>query len=303
MPIERTTVSGHEAVRLDAGDVAAVITTSVGPRILGLLRSDGRNALADLPDATLDCPGSGPFRLLGGHRLWAAPEDPRVTYRPDDHPVEVEELADGVRLTTPVDAVAGTQRQLTVRVTGAGRFAVEHRVVNRADRPQRLAPWAITMMAAGGRAWLPLLTRPFDAGGFQAQRNIVLWPYTRLEDPRLALTDGTLELRTDRPELLAIDAPVKVGTSVRRGWVAHWRDGLLLVKRARHDEAAAYADMGASAQVYANPTNTELETLGPLVDLAPGEGTDHREDWEVHLVGESEAESLVGGDALDQPSA
>ena len=51
--------------------------------------------------------------------------------------------------------------------------------------------------------------------------------------------------------------------------------------------------MGASAQVYANPTNTELETLGPLADLAPGEGTDHREDWEVHLVGESEAEGLV----------
>jgi hypothetical protein len=59
--------------------------------------------------------------------------------------------------------------------------------------------------------------------------------------------------------------------------------------------------MGASAQVYANPTNTELETLGPLVELAPGEGVDHREEWEVRLVGEAEAEALVGGDALDRP--
>jgi hypothetical protein len=280
--------------------VAAIVTTSVGPRILGLVRPDGRNALAEVPDATLRCPGSGPFRLRGGHRLWAAPEDPRVTYRPDDDPTEVEELADGVRVTTPTDSVAGTQRRMSVRVLGAGRFAVDHRVVNRADRVQRLAPWAITMMAPGGRAWLPLLRRPFDEGGFQAQRNIVFWPYTRLADPRLSLGDGALELRTDRPELLSLDAPVKVGTSGRRGWIAHWRDGLLLVKHARHDEGAVYADMGASAQVYANPTNTELETLGPLVDLAPGEGTDHHEVWEVRLVGEAEAEALVAGDALDR---
>jgi hypothetical protein len=283
--------------------VAVVITTSVGPRILGLVRTDGRNALAETPDATLECPGSSPFRLRGGHRLWAAPEDPRVTYRPDDDPVEVEEQADGVRLTTPTDAVAGTQRQLAVRVAGIGRFTLEHRVINRSDRHQRLAPWAITMVAPGGRAWLPLLTGPFDAGGFQAQRNIVLWPYTRLADPRLVLGDAALEVRTDRPELLAIDAPVKVGTTGRRGWIAHWRDGLLLVKRARHDEDGTYADMGASAQVYANPTNTELETLGPLVDLAPGEGTDHLEEWEVHLGGEAEAEGLVHGDALDRPAA
>ena len=40
-----------------------------------------------------------------------------------------------------------------------------------------------------------------------------------------------------------------------------------------------------------------------LVDLAPGEGTDHREEWEVHLVGEAEAEALVQGDALDRPAA
>ena len=45
---------------------------------------------------TLSCPGSEPFHLRGGHRLWAAPEDPRVTYRPDDDPVEVDELPDGV---------------------------------------------------------------------------------------------------------------------------------------------------------------------------------------------------------------
>ena len=75
---------------------------------------------------------------------------------------------------------------------------------------------------------------------------------------------------------------------------------MLLVKRAGHDEALTYADMGASGQVYSHPDFTELETLGPLTDLAPGEAAVHHEDWEVHLVGEQEAERLVSSGDLDR---
>ncbi len=81
--------------------------------------------------------------------------------------------------------------------------------------------------------------------------------------------------------------------------MAHWRDGLLFVKRAAHDETRQYVDMDASGQVYSHPDFTELETLGPLTDLAPGEAAVHHEDWEVHLVGEEEAERLVGSGDLD----
>lgn len=300
MAAERVEFAGHAAVRLEAGAVSVVAITSVGPRILGLLTADGRNALVELPDLTLPCPGSDPIHLRGGHRLWAAPEDPRVTYRPDDAPVEVADLPDGVRLTAPADPVAGTQRELAVRVLGPERLRVEHRVINRADRAQRLAAWAITMVPPGGRAWLPLLAGPFDAGGFQANRNIVLWPYTRLDDPRLSIGESLLELRGDRPAGPATRGPVKVGASLRRGWLAHWRDGILLVKRAIHAEDRRHADLEASGQLYANPDLTELETLGPLVDLQPGEAAEHQEDWEVHLVEEAEAERLVMSGGLDR---
>ena len=154
------------------------------------------------------------------------------------------------------------------------------------------------MVPTGGRAWLPLLREPYDRGGFQAQRNIVLWPYTRLDDPRLALSDSALEVRTDGLEQAALTDLVKVGTTNRRGWVAYWRAGSLLLKRATHDEGLSYADMGASAQVYAGPDFMELETLGPLVDLAPGEAAVHVEAWEVHLVDEAEAERLVASGEL-----
>jgi hypothetical protein len=300
MPITTTQYAGHEALVIEAGAVRLVATTSVGPRVLALLTADGANALAELPDSTLECPGSDPLHLYGGHRLWAAPEDPRVTYRPDDDPVTVEEIPGGVRLTTQPDPVAGTSRETSIVVSGPERLSVDYRIVNTADRSQRLAAWAITMMAPAGRAWLPFLAGEFDPGGFQAQRNIALWAYARTDDPRFVLTDEAIELRGTAIAEHSLSRPFKVGTSLRRGWLAHWRQGVLLVKRAGHDESRTYADMGASGQLYSHPDFTELETLGPLTDLAPGEAAVHHEDWEVHLVGEEEAVRLVRSGDLDR---
>jgi hypothetical protein len=299
MSISTGRYAGFEAIRIEAGSVHLMVTTSVGPRVLALIGGDGANAFAELPDLTLPCPGSEPIHLRGGHRLWAAPEDPRTTYRPDDDPVDVELFEDGVRLRDRPDPVAGTSREITIRVVGPERFALEHRIVNHADVPQRLAAWAITMMAPLGRAWLPTLTGPFDPGGFQAQRNVVLWPYSHADDPRFVIGEHAIEVRSDRIPGHGLDGPFKVGTSLRRGWTAHWRDGVLFVKRAGHQEGVEYADMGASGQVYSHPRFTELETLGPLATLAPGEAAVHQEDWQVHFVGEEEAERLVDSGALD----
>lgn len=297
MSITTTQYAGHEAIQIDAGRVRLMVTTSVGPRVLALLTEDGRNHFAELPEMTLDCPGSEPIHLRGGSRLWAAPEDPRFTYRPDDDPVGVHEVDDGVNLVTRPDPVAETFREIEIRVTGPEQLSFNYRVINRAERPQRLAAWAITMMAAGGRAWLPVLTEPFDDGGFVGQRNIVFWSYARHDDPRLVLSDHAIELRASTDPALG---RYKVGTTLRRGWAAHWREGVMLVKYAAHDESREYADMGSSGQLYSQHDFTELESLGPLTDLEPGDAAEHHEDWIIHLVDEAEAERLVASGELDR---
>jgi hypothetical protein len=300
MSITTTQFRGHEVIQIESGGIRLMVTTSVGPRVLGLLTEDGANHLAELPEMTLDCPGSGAFHLRGGSRLWAAPEDPRVTYRPDDEPVGVEEIGDGVKLVTRPDPVSQTSREIAIRVTGPARFAFDYRVINRGESPQRLAAWAITMMQPRGRAFLPVLTEPFDEGGFQAQRNIVLWTYSRNDDARFVLHDHAIEVRSAVMSERPIDVPFKVGTAMRRGWVAHHRAGLLLVKYAGHDESREYADLGSSGQVYSHGDFTELETLGPLTDLEPGDAAEHHEDWAVHLVEEDEAMRLIASDELDR---
>jgi hypothetical protein len=155
-----------------------LVTTAVGPRVLGLLGPDG-NVLAVLPGATLDGP-AGAFSLIGGHRLWASPELPEVTYQPDDRPCAVAEIGGGVRVEAPVDG-AGLVKAIEVRGEGDG-WVVDHSLRNRSAAHVRLAPWAITQLPLGGEAMLP---NPPRAPGFQADRSLVLWPYTDPSDPRI----------------------------------------------------------------------------------------------------------------------
>ena len=102
MQVSKTkTFAGYECIKLENDAFALWVTTTVGPRIIGLELVAGKNLFVELPDATIECPGVGEYRLRGGHRLWQAPEDPGRTYLPDDDPVSVSESKSGVKFTQP----------------------------------------------------------------------------------------------------------------------------------------------------------------------------------------------------------
>jgi hypothetical protein len=244
------------------------VTVSVGPRILGYVGAGG-NLLAVLPDATLERPGGESFKLVGGHRLWAAPEVPEITYEPDERPCSVTAVGEGVRFEAPADGV-GLVKALEIRALGE-EWIVDHELRNEGDRPITLAPWAITQLRPGGRAELPLGPR---ASGPRADRSLVLWPYTDLDDPRLTF-------ERDRVVVDATSAtrPLKVGAAPGRGWLAYRLDGEVFEKRVEIDPSAPYPDRGAAVQVFVTEGFCELETLGPLRELERGRSATHRETW------------------------
>ena len=267
MTLGRVAFEGHDCVRLERGAERLHVTVDVGPRVLGL-EGAGANVLAVTPDASLAFPGGGTCHLVGGHRLWAAPEVPAVTYAPDDAPCAVTEVPDGARFAAPVDA-AGLARTIEVRASASG-WSVAHAVANLGGAPVVLAPWAITQVRLGGEAFLPL---PREGEGPTADRALVLWPYTELSDPRYRFTDdGVAIAGTPGPA-------TKVGAAPGAGWVAYRIDGEVLRIAAEGSGDGARADLGAATQVYACETFLELETLGPLRSLAPGEVATHRETW------------------------
>jgi hypothetical protein len=93
-------------------------------------------------------------------------------------------------------------------------------------------------------------------------------------------------------------APQKVGFVVTDGWAAYARDGHLFVKKFSYFEGERYPDFGCSVEVFTDADMLELETLGPLARLQPGDTVEHIEHWFLFRdvpapIGESDVECRV----------
>ncbi len=90
-------------IRLSNGEVEIIVTTDVGPRIIGYSLVGGKNILGWHPDARVET-ALGEFKPYGGHRLWIAPENMPDSYAPDNAPVEYfyNRKENSIRLVQPL---------------------------------------------------------------------------------------------------------------------------------------------------------------------------------------------------------
>lgn len=77
------------------------------------------------------------------------------------------------------------------------------------------------------------------------------------------------------------ESPFKIGFPNPRGWLGYWIDNSLFIKSASIFPDANYYDKGSSSECYCNDQFLELETLGPITTLAPGETISHVETWKL----------------------
>jgi hypothetical protein len=265
--------------RLSNGTVELVFTTDVGPRVLRYGFVGGENVLGECPEASVKTE-LGEWKPWGGHRLWAAPEASPRSYAPDEGPVEVVEVDEGraVRLTPPVEAATGLQKELSVSLAEEGSdVLLHHRITNRSLWEIEVAPWALTIMRGGGEAVIPQEPYGSHPEHLLPARRLVLWRYTDLSDPRFNFGRRFLRLRSDAGRT----GPQKIGVENKRGWAAYHVGGLLFVKRFSYEEGAAYPDDGCNNEVFTAASFIELESLAPLKRLAPGESAEHEERWQL----------------------
>jgi len=270
-----------EVVRIRNGAAEVRVLTKVGPRILYYGLQGGENQLHEFTEQC-GLTADGQYHSYAGHRLWVSPEVER-TYYPDNFPVQVTRLAEGLKLTAPVENAppgTGLQKEMEVRLAPAGaRVTVVHRITNRSHTSTQMAPWALTVMEGGGRAILPLAPRqPMSKQHLLPESVMALWSYTDLADSRWKFGTKYVQLTTE----LAPDAGFReqmLGLHNPSGWAAYFRNGHLFVKRAAVDTGKAYPDFGCNFETYTEPGFLELETLGPLRTLKPGETAEHTENW------------------------
>ncbi len=279
MTIERTKYRDWENCwRIANAEIEMVVTEDVGPRIISFRRAGGQNVFKNY-DEQMGGRGESEWMIRGGSRIWIGPEDRVASYAPDNVPVQIEIRQDALVATAPVEEGPRVQKQMVIRMAERGSTVeVKHRVRNAGMLPAEFAIWVLTVMAPGGAAvtgFPPRGTHPQDLA---PSNPLVMWPFTNLADPRWRFLEKYLVLQQDS----ARPSPQKIGHCNPRTWGAYFLNGDLFLKRCDADPARPHPDFGCSFETFTNGEMLELETLGPLCRVAPGEWIEHTEQWALY---------------------
>jgi hypothetical protein len=277
--IDRTPWGGWpNCHRISNGEVELIVTADIGPRIMRYGFIDGPNFFKVFEEQ-LGKSGESDWQFRGGHRVWLAPEHPVRSYAPDNSPVEIEAGNGILTATQPVEPATGLQKQLRIRLSPAGTAVeVVHRMRNTLPFPIEISAWALTMMAPGGTAVTGFPPRASHADALAPTNPLVMWAFTNLADPRWTFLEKYLVLRHDP----ANSSHTKLGLYNPDTWGAYLLGSDLFLKWAAAHPAQRYPDFGCSCELFASDLMLEIETLSPILHIAPGEWIEHRENWSLH---------------------
>lgn len=182
------------------------------------------------------------------------------------------------RLTSVIEPVSGLQviRRFELDPTGS-RLVCEQTVVNRGEIARRVSYWGRTFVPAGGICLVPLNPHSrFPAGYVEhfSSDAIKLHP---AKDPRIASRNGVMIIN-------GTPATSKVMVDAAEGWLAYLAPGdLLFLKTFPVDSNRLYGGVTSdSVAIWFDGVRCELEPLGPLEHLKPGERAVFTEVWSLH---------------------
>lgn len=277
--VEKTEYKGWKnCYRVTNGEIEAIVTADVGPRIIRFGFVGGQNMFKEFTEQ-LGKSGEKDFQLRGGSRVWKAPEDPVATWAPDNVPVNIKVTATGLIATAPVEPLTNLQKEIEISMEAAGNKAtVSNRITNRGLFPLEFSPWVLTMMAQGGMMVSGFPPRGTHPQNLEATNPLVMWAYTDLSDPRWKFTKKFMTLRQDPNN----SAAQKLGSFNRDTWVAYLLNGEAFMKRASADPSKTYTDFGCSFETFTNNEFLEIETLGPMTKVDPGRTVEQVEHWGLY---------------------
>jgi hypothetical protein len=279
-------------LRLSNGQAELIVTLDVGPRVISYRLAGGKNVFNESREQ-LGKSGEDKWQGRGGHRLWIGPEDLTRTYAPDNGAVKYQQVMQlhgmppgtvGVRLAPAPLTEYGLQKEMEVYLAPTGsQVTVVHRITNTGREATELAPWALTVLAPGGVEVVPLPPKRPHPGDpknahspadFAPNQVLVLWSFFDFKDPRWDFGTRYITLRQDSKR-----GPTKIGLAHRLGWIGYLNDGNLFVKRIGYQDGKTYPDHGCNFETFTNEEMLEMESLGPMVKLAPEQSVEHIEHW------------------------
>jgi len=280
-------------VRLANKEVELIVTKDVGPRIMRFAFIGEKNLFVEMAGEQGGT-GEDEWILRGGHRFWIAPEAKPETYELDNSPIDVEEIEGGVKTIQAVGPITGVRKTMEITLCPESNNAkIVHTLANEGDAPIECAPWALSAMALNGMAVIPLPAKIPHTDRLTHNQEWSLWGYTDFSDPRWTLGSRYIFFRQDPAR-----SPNKLGMAHAEGWVAYLLDEFMFVKKFERKEGAVYPDAGMNFETFSNEDFLEVESLGPMVTLEPGDATTHEEQWSLssgvaHVDTEEDADKYV----------
>ncbi len=266
-------------MRLSNEKIEAYVTVDIGPRIIkfncigmdNMLFNDD-NIEKEVDVSSLFGEGAK-WRTYGGHRMWVTPENMPETYYPDCEPVEYEIGENSVMFTPKPQRVNNVQHKLEVGFAD-DKLTVKHYLTNLDDKVRFGGIWGITVTDRDGIA---IMKQPERNNALLPDRNLVFWPYTKMNDERILLGEDYIAVQHDRNM-----GPAKIGFNNFEGRLYCFNHGQLMTKSYTPDyENGTYPDFGVSSEIYTNSDILEVETLGHIGDIKKGETVTHTEVWTV----------------------
>jgi hypothetical protein len=183
-----------------------------------------------------------------------------------------------LRLTSEVERGTALQKELRVTLdTEGSRLSIEHLITNCGTTEKELAPWSLTIMRGSGSAIFPQEPYRPHSEALLPARPLVLWYFTDLTDSRYSIGKELIELAIDPKK----GDPQKIGILNKQGWAAFESEGELFIKEFTYEADALYPDYGSNNEVYTAGDFMEIESLGPMTLLNPGESVTHHETWHL----------------------
>ena len=274
--MEKISYGGWEnCYRLANRQIELIVTGDVGPRIIRLGYIGRENMFMEFPEQ-LGKTQSDKWLSFGGHRLWHAPEAQPRTYYPDFDPVLIQEIENGMIVTQPPEPTTGLQKQIEIRLSPEeAKVELRHTLINHNLWSIETAPWAISVMAPGGVAILPLPPRGQHPDFLLPTATISLWPYTNLSDPRWLFGERYIFVFQDSKRT----TPQKIGLFTTDAWAAYVNLGVMFIKQVPIQFDGIYPDLGANFEVYTDQSILEVESLGPIESIPPKGKIQHQEHW------------------------
>ena len=274
-----------KCVCITNGIIEAYVTVDIGPRIIRFGYTGGKNILCSNRKAFgpkddkvfTDYYGEGKhWENLAGHRIWTSPERYPETYYPDLEAVAYEKTEYGAVFTPNPEKENGVAKSLEIKMDSDDtNMQITMRVQNISDKPKDFAVWGLSVSEKGGTLVIPMNE---NDTGLLPNRIVSVWPYTDMSNDRIYFGDRYVTLRQDEK----YTKPIKLGFDLNCGTVYYCLgDDIFRKSYDTNHPSGKYPDGGCSFETYTNENMIEVESLGELKTVAPGETSSLTESWSL----------------------